>query len=97
MVLSSINTEITFVDWQNYILTIDMSPKQICYPNLDYILQINSKYGLFFCLPEIWCESLRGCYFCAFFSTVKEKTTKFNPSCRNVPFAVPDESLRGIF
>ena len=53
MVLSSINTEITFVDWQNYILTIDMSPKQICYPNLDYILQMNSEYGLFFCLPEI--------------------------------------------
>jgi len=31
-----------------------------------------------------------------FFSTVKKKT-KFNPSCRNVPFAVPDKSPRGIF
>jgi hypothetical protein len=30
-----------------------MSPKPICYPDLDYILQINSKYSLFFCLPEI--------------------------------------------
>ena len=30
-----------------------MSPKQICPPDLDYILQINSEYGLFFCLPEI--------------------------------------------
>ena len=31
-----------------------MSPKQICYPDLDYILQINFEYGLFFCLPEIY-------------------------------------------
>jgi len=47
----------TFVDlqnnWRNHILTIVMSSKQICYTGLDYILQINSEYGLFFCLPEI--------------------------------------------
>jgi hypothetical protein len=30
-----------------------MSPKQICYPDLVYILQITSEYGWFFCLPEI--------------------------------------------
>ena len=30
-----------------------MSPKQICYPDLDYSLQINSEYSLLFCLPEI--------------------------------------------
>jgi len=40
-------------NWRNQISTIAMSRKQICYPNLNYILQINSKYGLFFCLPEI--------------------------------------------
>jgi hypothetical protein len=25
----------------------------MCYPDLDYILWINSEYGLFFCLPQI--------------------------------------------
>jgi len=30
-----------------------MSPKQICYPDLYYILWINSGYGLFFCLSQI--------------------------------------------
>ena len=47
----------TFVDlqnnWRNHIQTIVMSSKQICYTGLDYILQINSEYGLFFCLSEI--------------------------------------------
>ena len=48
------NLENTLLNnWQNHILTIVMSLKQICYPDLDYILQINSEYGLFFCLPQI--------------------------------------------
>jgi len=42
-----------FVEGCNQILTIVMSSKQIHYPDLDYILQINSEYGLFFCLPQI--------------------------------------------
>ena len=60
MVLSSRNNLTmgnTFVDlqnnWRNHIQTIVMSSKQICYTGLDYILQINSEYGLFFCLSEI--------------------------------------------
>jgi hypothetical protein len=36
--------------WWNQIL---ISPKQISYPDLDYILQINSEHSFFFCLPEI--------------------------------------------
>jgi hypothetical protein len=35
------------LNWFNQILTIVMSLKQICYPDLDYILWINSEYGLF--------------------------------------------------
>ena len=29
------------------------NPEQMCYPDLDYILQINSEYSLFFGLPQI--------------------------------------------
>ena len=39
---------------------------------------------------------LEAATFVQFFSTVKKKT-KFNPSCRNVLFAVPDKSPREIF
>ena len=35
----------------NYILTIVMCTKQICYPDLNYILWINYEYGLLLCLP----------------------------------------------
>jgi hypothetical protein len=40
-------------NWRNQFLTIVMSPKQICYLDLGYILQINYEYGLLFCLPQI--------------------------------------------
>jgi hypothetical protein len=54
---NNLNMGKTFVDrwinWHNQILTIVMWPEQMCYPDLDYLLWINSEYGLFFCLPEI--------------------------------------------
>ena len=42
-------------NWQNQILAIFMSHKQTCYPNLNYILQMNSKYGFFLvCLKYVF-------------------------------------------
>jgi hypothetical protein len=53
MILSSrnnLNTGNTFVDLTEQLA---QSNSDMCYPDLDYILQINSEYGLFFCLPQI--------------------------------------------